>query len=224
MNKKMHKKKTRTDKSKRSSFPEEEREHPWLELLLDAYHIIDRGITGAIAAEVKKGKKLACARGCATCCRTHKDIPVFPLELNGIIWYAVEKAQGPEREVLQAQLSAFRKDSGCPFLIDEACSIHVVRPMACRQFNVFERPCEEGEDPFHTRRQDVLDPVKKHVDQAFFLMLPFYGIESEKERREAVETGAFHRMAREFHGCNWPQLAQKMKEHDHRKTEQPDPG
>jgi Fe-S-cluster containining protein len=218
MTRKKKKNSARADKTKRITFPAEEKRHPWLNLLLEAYHIVDRGIAEAISLEVKKGKQLACARGCSPCCRTHQDIPVFPLELKGIIWYAIEKAHGHEREILQTQLAAYTQNSGCPFLIDGACSIHAVRPMACRQFNVFDRPCKEGEDPFHTRRQDVLDPVKRHVDQAFFLMLPFYGIESETERRRTVETGGFHRLARELHGCNWRQLAEKMKEQDRKKN------
>jgi hypothetical protein len=49
-------------------------------------------------------------------------------------------------------------------------------------------------------------------------MLPFYGIESETERRRTVETGGFHRLARELHGCNWRQLAEKMKEQDRKKN------
>jgi len=86
--------------------------------------------------------------------------------------------------------------------------------MACRQFNVFGKPCQEGEDPFYTRREDVLDPVKKYVDQAFFIMLPFYGVEKESERIKIVKTGAFHKMAKELHAFNWKSLAGKMHDFD----------
>ncbi|RJQ56539.1 MAG: YkgJ family cysteine cluster protein [Nitrospiraceae bacterium] len=183
-------------------------------MLLEGYYIVDKGIAAAIEKEQKNGRKPACGRGCSSCCKTHKDIPVYPLELTGISWYAAEKISGPQREVLRENLRQSGKDDPCPFLIEKACSIHPVRPMACRQFNVFGNPCEEGEDPYYTRRGDVLSPVKKHVDQAFFIMLPFYGVEKESERVRVIETGAFHRMVRELHSCNWKSLAEKMRDSD----------
>ncbi|UCD36429.1 MAG: YkgJ family cysteine cluster protein, partial [Nitrospiraceae bacterium] len=192
----------------------DEQDRSWLTLLLDGYHIVDRGVAAAIEAERQKGRDVACARGCSQCCSTHKDIPLYPLEIIGISWYAVEKVTGVEREILRQQLKAFTKDSACPFLVGRACSIHPLRPMACRQFNVFGSPCKEGEDPFHTRRGDVMDPVKKHVDQAFYVMLPYYGVENEAERVRAVEAGAFHRMVRELHACRWRELAEKMERRD----------
>lgn len=210
------KKKNRTapDKVKRPSFPEDEKKLSWLKLLLDAYYIVDKGVAKAIDAEQRKGRKPACAKGCSNCCSTHKDIPVYPLEIVGISWYAAGKIKGPLREVLKTQLDNFKKSSSCPFLVEGVCSIHPVRPMACRQFNVFDKPCEEGEDPYYTRRGDVMDPVKKHVDQAFFIMLPYYGVEKETERVKVVETGGFHKLAKELQVCNWMELAEKMKRHD----------
>ncbi len=93
-----------------------------------------------------------------------------------------------------------------------------MRPMACRQFNVFRKPCEEGEDPYYTRREDVMDPVKKYVDQAFFIMLPFHGVEKDSERIRIVETGAFHKTVKELHACNWRNLAEKMDRFDRKLT------
>jgi Fe-S-cluster containining protein len=209
--------KTKTSKSssvKRLSFPGDEKLHPWLAVLLEAYYIVDKGIAGAIDAEKKKGRKLACGKGCSSCCRTHKDIPAYPLELTGISWYAAEKITGTQRATLIKQLEQCMEGEPCPFLIEGACSIHPLRPMACRQFNVFGTPCEEGEDPYYTRRGDVLSPVKKHVDQAFFIMLPFYGIEKESDRIRIIETGAFHKMVKELFACNWKSLAAKMKDFD----------
>ncbi len=199
---------------KRLSFPDDERKKSWLKLLLDAYHIVDKGIARAIESEQKKGRRLACGKGCSNCCSTHKDIPIYPLEIAGISWYAAEKIKGAGRDVLRKQLESFKKNDPCPFLVEGACSIHPMRPMACRQFNVFGMPCGEGEDPYYMRREDVMDPVKKYVDQAFFIMLPYYGIEKESERIKIVETGAFHRMAKELHTFNWKSLADKMHDFD----------
>ena len=210
----MKKTKSTSNKPKRFSLPEDEKNLPWLSMLLDAYHTIDKGVAASLDAERKKHRKLACAKGCSSCCVTHKDIPIYPLELQGLIWYVTEKFSGPNREVLKIRLERFSRDSACPFLIEQACSIHPMRPMACRQFNVFFTSCEEGEDPFHTRRHDVMDPVKKHVDQAFFIMLPYHGIEKESDRIKFIEAGEMHNMVRELHGCNWKALAEKMGEFD----------
>jgi Fe-S-cluster containining protein len=216
----MKKKGSKTNKSssiKRLSFPGDEKLHPWLPLLLEAYYIMDKGIARAIDTEQKRGRELACRKGCSNCCKTHKDIPVYPLELTGISWYAVEKITGPQRAALMKQLEQSGEGGPCPLLLDGACSIHFVRPLACRQFNVFGKPCGEGEDPYYTRRGDVLSFVKKHVDQAFFIMLPFYGVEKESERVKVIETGAFHKMVKELHSCNWKSLARKMRELDEKR-------
>ncbi|UCH80920.1 MAG: YkgJ family cysteine cluster protein [Nitrospiraceae bacterium] len=206
----MKKKRSKTNRSKRFSFPEDEKRLPWLSMILDAYHIVDRGISASIESEKKKGRKLACAKGCSSCCATHKDIPLYPLELQGLIWFVTEKFSGPDRELLKNRLESFKRDRACPFLIKNACSVHPVRPMACRQFNVFDIPCKENEDPFHTRRHDVMDPVKRYVDQAFFIMLPYHGIDKESDRIKYIEAGEMHNMVRELHGCNWRALAEKM--------------
>lgn len=213
----MKKNKSLSEKVKRLSFPEDEKKVPWLGLLLEGYYIVDKGVAGAIETEKKRGRTPACSKGCSHCCRTHKDIPIYPLEIAGVSWYAAEKLKGPNREALKRQLAIFNKDDACPFLIDEACAIHPVRPMACRQFNVFGSPCGEGEDPYYSRREDVMAPVKKHVDQAFFVMLPFYGVDKESERIKIIETGAFHRMVKELHACNWKELAERMERLDRKK-------
>lgn len=213
------KNKSGSGKTKRLSFPDDEKKRSWLKLLLDAYQIVDKGVAAAIGSARKKGRKPACSKGCATCCA--KDIPIYPLELIGISWYVTEKITGPVREVLKKQLSGFIKVSPCPFLLEGACSIHPMRPIACRQFNVFGKPCEEGEDPYYTRREDVMDPLKKHVDQAFFIMLPFYGVEKESERIKIIERGDFHKMVKELQACNWKELAEKMERFESRFNTKP---
>lgn len=202
--------KTSSEKTARFSFPSDEKLHPWLPALLDAYYTVDKGIAMAIESEIRKGRALACSKGCSHCCSTHRDIPVYPLELVGIAWYASEKISGPLRSKLSKRLKNHTHDSTCPFLIDRICAIHPMRPLACRQFNVFGKPCSAGEDPYHTRRGDVLPPVKKHVDQAFFIMLPFYGVEKESDRKRLIEEGAVHTMVRVLQECNWKSLAGKM--------------
>ncbi|WP_198266478.1 YkgJ family cysteine cluster protein [sulfur-oxidizing endosymbiont of Gigantopelta aegis] len=194
----------------RVKFSSHEQRLPWLSTLMDAYLITDQGISEAIKREEKQGKKLACARGCATCCQSHETIPVYPLELMGMSWYATEVLAGELREALKTQLRNLETLKSCPFLIDSACSIHAVRPMACRSFNVFNKQCEAGEDAYYTRRDDVLTPIKKYSDDAFDIMLPFYGVKNKTERRKMIKAGGQHQMAKVMRELNWSTLADKM--------------
>jgi len=203
----------------RPCFPEDERIHPWLVMLLDAYAVADRGVAEGIRREERQGRRLACCKGCSSCCRTHKTIPVYPLELVGISWYATEKIQGPVRERLKVRLRAHTEGDACPFLVDDICCVHPVRPLACRHFNVFGEVCAEGEDAYYTRRNDVLSPIKRYMDDAFHAMLPFHGIKKKAERRKVVKTGAMHRMARVMQELDWDTLADKMDAFDRRRRD-----
>ncbi len=196
--------------AQRVNFNEHEQRLPWLTILLDAYLITDQGISESIKREEKQGKKLACARGCASCCKSHETIPVYPLELMGMSWYAAEVLAGETRDSLKTQLRNLEQIKSCPFLINNACSIHAVRPMACRSFNVFNSQCREGEDAYYTRREDVLTPIKKYQDDAFNIMLPFYGVKNKAERRKMIKSGAVHQMAKVMLDLNWSTLADKM--------------
>ncbi len=201
-------------KPSRLSFPDDEKVYDWLSPLLDAYYIVDKGIAEAIKKETKKHRRLACSKGCSSCCKTHQTIPVYPLELMGISWYATEKISGPEREALKNQLRSYKEDNPCPFLLNGVCLVHPMRPIACRQFIVFGEPCAENEDPYYTRLKDVLPPVKKYVDQAFFIMLPFYGVKDELERKKVIQSGAVHKLVKLIQTCNWKSLADRMDEFD----------
>ncbi len=211
-------KKTGYSKPKRFSFPDQERIFPWLPTLLDAYYIIDRGIAEAIKTETKKTRQLACIKGCSNCCKTHRTIPVYPMELVGITWYATEQIFSSERETLRNFLETYKKDNPCPFLADNFCLIHPMRPISCRQFIVFGKQCDEGEDPYYTRHGDVLKPIQKYVDDAFFLMLPFYGIKKKSDRLKAIKNGEFHKVVRLIQDCNWKTLANKMEDYDRKKA------
>ncbi len=210
--------KTGLSRQRRLSFPADEKKHPWLSLLLDAYSVIDKGVDAAVRDAGREGRTLACRKGCASCCRTHQTIPVYPLELVGVSWYIVEKMSGPERESVKLNLRNYQEKEPCPFLVNGGCSVHPVRPVACRQFNVFGTPCAEGEDPYYTRREDVLSPIKKYTDRAFFIMLPFYGVQDERERWRIIESGAVHQVVKVMQTCNWKSLADKMEEFDRHKA------
>ncbi len=200
----------------RVHFAEHEQRLPWLSILMDAYLITDQGISEAISREEKQGKKLACARGCASCCQSHETIPVYPLELMAMSWYVIEMLSGELRNRLKEQLANLDTLNSCPFLVDSACAIHAVRPMACRSFNVFNKQCAVGEDAYFTRREDVLTPIKKYTDEAFNVMLPFYGVKNKAERRKMIKTGGMHQMAKVMRDLNWSSLPEKMTAFDKR--------
>ncbi len=173
--------------SRRLSFPEEERRIPWLPLLLDAYAIADTGVQIAIKKEEKRRKvRLACGKGCGNCCVHQRDIPLYPHELVGIYWYVSEKLASSVRNDLKIRLAEHHRDSACPFVVDGSCCIHPLRPVGCRQFNVFTTPCAPEEDPYFTRREDVLTPIPEYTDRAFAAVLPFYNIKRDGDGAAAI--------------------------------------
>ncbi len=205
------------DASMRIRFSEEESKFPWLSMLLDAYAIIDKGVAVAVKAEEEeRNTELACKEGCGNCCRTHSDIPLYPLELIGIYWFATEKIALPLRDILKIQLSGHTGDGPCPFLIDNSCSIHPLRPVSCRQFNIFNEPCDEGEDPYYTRRDDVLTPLEEYTNRAFAAMLSFYGIADGTDRTKAV-SAIIHTQVINLQTFEWKKLVRIMENFDSKK-------
>lgn len=175
--------------SRRLTFSEDEQRLPWLSLLLDAYAIADTGVAVAVKkAEKKQKKKLACSKGCGNCCVHQTDLPLYPHEIVGIYWYATEKIFGPARDALRNRFSVKATDAGCPFLIENSCVIHAMRPIGCRQFNVFAIPCAQGEDPYYTRRDDVLQPDQDYLNRAFGAVIPFYSLKKEINAAEVIKT------------------------------------
>lgn len=198
----------------RPRFPRAEARQTWLPMLLEAYQIADAGVAEAIRHAGAQGRQLACGKGCAACCRSHTTIPVYPLELMGITWYVVEELSGSLRARVRDNLLHHSRLDACPFLVDETCSIHALRPLACRHFNVFGRVCAEGEDAYYTRRQDVMTPIQRYVDQSFDVMLPFYGLRHKAQRRAALAQGLQHGLARVMKDCHWPVVAARMDDYD----------
>lgn len=202
-------KRTGSSLTRRLRFPAEEKRLPWLPLLLDGYAVIDTGIDVAIRREEKqRSQKIACRQGCDVCCR-QSDIPVYPHELVGIYWYASEQLGSGIREVVKQQLAGRRPDSACPFLVNHACAIHPLRPASCRQFNVFTLPCAEGEDPYYSRRRDVLEPLEDYLDRAFAAVLTFYGVKDKADPARAVRT--IRRRMLNLQSYDWTKLLAVME-------------
>lgn len=173
--------------SRRQHYPKDEKLLPWLSALLDAYAIADTGVAIAIReAEKKQKKKLACGKDCDVCCH-QPDIPLYPHELAGLQWYVAEKLDETMRETVVRQCNDHQKGFPCPFLVERSCAVHPVRPVACRQYNVFSTPCAPGEDPYYTRRDDVLVPLSDYTDRSFAAVRSFYGNEKEKDTARTIQ-------------------------------------
>ncbi len=202
--------------STRVRFPEDERKLPSLPALLDSYAIVDTGVAIAVRDHEKKLKvRPACARGCDVCCQ-QKDIPLYPHELVGLYWFASEKTAAPVRDVLKRQLADHGAGSPCPFLIEHACSVHPVRPASCRWFNVFTTPCVSDEDPYYTRRGDVLEPIQDYADRAFAAVLPFYNMKREGDAMNAVKLVRSQIMNLQTY--DWKKMIVSMEKFDSRKS------
>jgi len=215
MTKQHRKSQNRYTKPQRLNFPAEEVSINWLSMLLDVYFESDQSVYSSITEELtRKGRTLACFKGCFFCCKTHRDIPVYPLELLGLYWFVLEKMTQAHQENIIKQLEDFEPGKCCPFLIDDVCGIHPMRPMACRFFNVFNTPCKEGEDPYYTRRKDVMTPDEKEKNKALSLMLPYHGIFQRAERREAMRNGYIHQFVKNLQNINWPKVAMRLKQKD----------
>lgn len=179
-------------------------------MLLNAYAIMDEGVSRDIEKNLKKGKRLACRRGCSNCCETHRDIPLYPIEIVGIYWYVIEKIKEPLRSKIKSSLIKHKRGEACPFLIDKVCSIYPMRPLACRQFNVFGSPCDSGEDTFYTRPQDLLKPSENYLGKALYETTPFYNVFDENQKIEFINSGKLNSLVKVLQQFPWIELARRM--------------
>ena len=193
-------------------FPADEAKHPWLPILLRMHALVDAGIATAVRAEERRrGLRRACGKGCDVCCRTQSDIPVFQIELAGISWYSVEKLEGAVRSAVHTGLERHVPGAHeCPFLLEHSCAVHPVRPIACRLFTVFGRPCAEGEDPFHVRHPDLLASPPGLLASAYRVMLPFHGVTEPKDQETWLERGLIKTLAVNLPTRDWQSLARLM--------------
>ncbi len=195
---------------KRLRFPEDERKNEWLGILLDAYYLGDKCVFEGISKRIKRGEQLACKKGCSSCCSTHSTIPAYPLEIIGIYWYTDTKIKGETRVRLAQNLISYNQLNQCPFLIDGACSIHPMRPLACRFFNVFNSPCAPGEDPFYSRRKDVLTPNEQEKQKALSKYLHFHGIRGKKAVKTALKTDILNNYVKNLREIDWKNLGIRL--------------
>jgi Fe-S-cluster containining protein len=126
-----------------------------------ASHIVQIGEENV----AESGKTISCQKGCGACCRQMVPIaPVEAHGIRDLVnnlpeprkteilnrfaaakekmsaagmWQKMdERATWPEADVVQTGLDYFHLGVACPFLEEESCSIHLDRPMACREYLV----------------------------------------------------------------------------------------
>ncbi len=124
-------------------------------------HVVERGVAAAEAA----GRTVSCRAGCGACCRQLVPISQAEARaLAALVAALPEPRCGEIRRRFDAALQAlhaggvvaeidaaravageaapdlglryFERGVACPFLEDEACSIHPDRPLSCRQYLV----------------------------------------------------------------------------------------
>lgn len=161
-----------------------------LEAVLPNFHRLADAVADiGTAAVLRTGASISCRKGCGACCR--QPVPVSIAEARALAAlvdampeprqravrarFAAAKAQLDANGVLarmaasaEAELDTaggeyFRAGVACPFLEDEACSIHKERPVACREYLVTS-PAELCRNP--TRDHVRAVPLPAHVGRA----------------------------------------------------------
>lgn len=183
-------------------FPEDEKRFFWLGPLLDAYDTIDAAVRRVVDRDIReRGVKLACGSGCSTCC--HQVIPLTAVELAGIIWFVRFKMAAKARLQLMESIVAAKGTMDCPFLVRDKCGIYAVRPMPCRHFNIYGKRCGVGEDVLEVRPHDVMQPDKEQARRAYRMLLPYYGIHTEKEIKRALNENYLFKHTTPIQDVDW---------------------
>ena len=169
----------------------------WIDLLHQSFAIVDASVEQAVKATPKP---MACAKGCSFCC--YQSIPLTILEVLVIKEFLRdEKLQGVQRDFK----AVFKTDgvTPCPFLIEGACSIYSVRPIACRRYIVFNKQCSWKELATETRPADVLNPSRKALNYALQLTRPFYEAYGVWPAGENGVTPFFSVFCKEIRSVEW---------------------
>ena len=150
--------------------------------LVPFIHELTSGVVAlAVARAERDGRKLSCRAGCGVCCC--QLVPIAPAEAFYIVgrFLALPIAK---RKPLLGRFNDIKNrlaDTGlierisalgetddndsvasdyfdlhlpCPFLVNQSCSIHEWRPIACREYNVTSAP-ELCTDPFRAKPDTI---------------------------------------------------------------------
>lgn len=184
-----------------------EEKYKWLVDLLDSYHLIDIGVKIELESQEKLTKrKVVCQKGCSACC-SNPNVLINEIELRGLTWYMSEIVEEEVYNRLSLQLINHEQTTACCFLLDGACSIYPVRPIACRIFYVYDTPCENLEDVAITRPKDIAHAHKKEI--AWMVskkLMPHLGIIERKEQMRLFGEGYMFNNTRSLHEFDWKEF------------------
>ena len=62
----------------------------------------------------------------------------------------------------------------------------------------------------------MLTPIRDYADEAFDVLLPFYGIKKSSERQRMIQSGEVHRLVKVLQEYDWPKLVECMQAFDAR--------
>jgi Fe-S-cluster containining protein len=148
---------------------------PLSQLLSSLRSLTDKVVLAAAAREGSAGREISCKVGCGACCRQLVPISVTEAEqlpnlIAGLseahrsrvmarfddaisrlkassVWDRLRTYWILSRdERVNLAIEYFRLGIACPFLEDESCSIHPVRPLKCREYLVTS-PASHCSDP-----------------------------------------------------------------------------
>jgi Fe-S-cluster containining protein len=138
---------------------------PLSQLLSALRSLTNAVVDAALERERSAGREISCQAGCGACCRQLVPLSItearqLPKLIEGLsdahrgrvqarfndaisrlrassLWDRLERYATLSRdERLALGMEYFRLGIACPFLEDESCSIHPVRPLICRQYLV----------------------------------------------------------------------------------------
>jgi Fe-S-cluster containining protein len=137
----------------------------------------------------RAGKSVSCRAGCGACCRQMAPVSLFEAEALSAWMRSLPEARRrdleqrfqsalstlrdagvidrilagdwalDEEQTTQLAIDYFHAGVACPFLEDESCSIHPMRPLSCREYLVTSPP-ELCQDPSAHEVSGVQLPLK----------------------------------------------------------------
>lgn len=159
--------------------------------LLPVLHVFADAVTGVAAREAEAaGLTISCRKGCGACCRQLapvseseavdirrlvEDLPAdrretilarfaaarSRLEEGGLLGKLLAPEGFTRAELKTLGLDYFRLGIPCPFLEEEACSIHPDRPLICREYLVTSPPALCADPSPAVRRVPLPAPISR---------------------------------------------------------------
>ncbi|HRY91139.1 MAG TPA: YkgJ family cysteine cluster protein [Candidatus Gracilibacteria bacterium] len=153
--------------------------------MLKAFELTDKTVQEQLATSGLK-EKVACRKGCSACCE-QPELPILNAEIETIGDH-IKNRIGRElrRKILKKVERQKPSSMACPFLIDKACSIYAVRPLACRTFHMVGLQCRPGENILNTRFEDMVMLDSQKMNEALWPMVAL--IEENVEKMDKQDS------------------------------------